>query len=151
MIALIQRVSTAKVTIAGKLYSEIGAGMLILLGVAESDEIKDAEWLASKVAKLRIFSDEDGKMNLDVASVNGEIMVVSQFTLLADPSKGNRPGYSLAARPEKAIPLYESFVSMLSEINGKKVETGLFGADMQVMLCNDGPVTLALDSRIHMK
>lgn len=151
MIALVQRVSHARLEIGGKLHSSIGRGMLVLLGVAQNDQEKDAEWLARKVAGLRIFSDEQGKMNLDISSIQGELMVVSQFTLLADPSQGNRPSYIRAARPELAVPLYEQFNSLLESQLGKPVQTGVFAADMQITLCNDGPVTIYLNSEMHGK
>jgi D-tyrosyl-tRNA(Tyr) deacylase len=149
MIALVQRVQNAVIEIDGKEHAAIGKGILVLLGVAENDGEKEAEWLARKVTGLRIFSDENGKMNLDLAAVQGEIMVVSQFTLLADPSQGNRPSYMLAARPEKAIPLYKKFNSLLEGLTGKPVLTGVFAADMQISLCNDGPVTIYLNTEMH--
>jgi len=151
MIALIQRVRHTALKIEGKLYSNIGPGMLVLLGISTSDSEKEAEWLASKIASLRIFSDENGKMNLDVKVCGGEIMVVSQFTLLADASHGNRPSYINAARPETAIPLYEHFIFCMEKSLGKPVKTGVFGADMQIDLCNDGPVTISLDTEFLMK
>jgi D-tyrosyl-tRNA(Tyr) deacylase len=151
MIALIQRVRHTALKIEGKLYSNIGPGMLVLLGISTSDSEKEAEWLASKIASLRIFSDENGKMNLDVKVCGGDIMVVSQFTLLADASHGNRPSYINAARPETAIPLYEHFIFCMEKSLGKPVKTGVFGADMQIDLCNDGPVTISLDTEFLMK
>jgi D-tyrosyl-tRNA(Tyr) deacylase len=151
MIALIQRVRFARLSIANYLHAEIQQGFLVLLGVSDLDEEKQAIWLASKVAGLRIFSDQDGKMNLDLAQVNGEIMVVSQFTLLADAAQGNRPSYIKAARPEKAIPLYECFIKAIETKLDKEVKTGVFGADMQIELCNDGPVTIWLDTDQIMK
>ena len=151
MIALIQRVRHTALKIEGKLYSNIGPGMLVLLGISTSDSEKEAEWLASKIALLRIFSDENGKMNLDVKVCGGDIMVVSQFTLLADASHGNRPSYINAARPETAIPLYEHFIFCMEKSLGKPVKTGVFGADMQIDLCNDGPVTISLDTEFLMK
>ncbi len=151
MIALIQRVGFARLSIENKLHSAIGPGMLLLLGISVTDEEKQAAWLAKKVAGLRIFSDPDGKMNLDLQSTGGEIMVVSQFTLLADAAQGNRPSYTRAARPEKAIPLYESFLKQLGAATGKEIKTGVFGADMQIELCNDGPVTIHLNTELLMK
>ena len=151
MIALIQRVRYSKLQIEGKVYSSIGPGLLVLLGISTTDGKQEAEWLASKIASLRIFSDENGKMNLDVKANEGEIMVVSQFTLLADASHGNRPSYMNAARPEVAIPLYTHFLSCIEQSSGMKVKTGVFGADMQIELCNDGPVTISLDTEILMK
>jgi len=146
MRAVIQRVKEASVKINGEITGQIGPGMLILLGIATDDEQGDAAWLARKILAMRIFSDEAGLMNLDLAAIGGEILVVSQFTLLADYKKGNRPSYIAAARPEKAIPLYEYFLAQLTEISGKAPQTGTFGADMQVALINDGPVTIIMDS-----
>ena len=151
MIALIQRVRYSRLSIDSELHSAIGPGLLILLGVSTEDEDRQARWLASKIAGLRIFSDQDGKMNLDVKAAGGELMVVSQFTLLADASQGNRPSYTAAARPERAIPLYEAFVQYLGEASGKEIKTGVFGADMQIELCNDGPVTIHLNTALLMK
>jgi D-tyrosyl-tRNA(Tyr) deacylase len=146
MIAVIQRVKFARVTIENQNFSEIGHGLLVLLGVSDSDLPKDSTKLSVKIPKLRIFSDFDGKMNLSVLDVGGEILVVSQFTLLADASQGNRPSYIKAARPEVATPLYQQFCKEM-EINTKKeVKTGMFGADMKIELLNDGPVTIILDS-----
>ena len=146
MIAVIQRVKFARVTIENQSFTEIRNGLLVLLGVSESDLPKDSTKLSVKIPKLRIFSDFDGKMNLSVLDVGGEILVVSQFTLLADASQGNRPSYINAARPEVATPLYQQFCKEL-EINTKKeVKTGVFGADMKIELLNDGPVTIILDS-----
>lgn len=151
MIALIQRVSYSRLSIQNEPFSSIGKGMLILLGIAATDEKKEAEWLAAKTASIRIFSDLQGKMNLDIQSAGGDIMVVSQFTLLADAAQGNRPSYIRAARPEAAIPLYEHFISCIGKNTGKSVKTGLFGADMQIELCNDGPVSIWLDTEKLMK
>ena len=146
MIAVIQRVKFARVTIENQNFSEIGHGLLVLLGVSDSDLPKDSTKLSVKIPKLRIFSDFDGKMNLSVLDVGGEILVVSQFTLLADASQGNRPSYIKAARPEVATSLYQQFCKEM-EINTKKeVKTGIFGADMKIELLNDGPVTIILDS-----
>lgn len=144
---LVQRVSQASVTINGCVTASIGKGMLILLGIAANDKEKDADYLCAKVSTLRIFNDEAGKMNLNLAAVNGSFLVVSQFTLFADWAKGNRPSYTDAARPEKAMPLYEYFIKKLREISNTEVKTGTFGADMKVNLLNDGPVTLMLESR----
>ena len=147
MIAVIQRVKFARVTIENQNFSEIGHGLLVLLGVSDSDLPKDSTKLSVKIPKLRIFSDFDGKMNLSVLDVGGEILVVSQFTLLADASQGNRPSYIKAARPEVATPLYQQFCKEM-EINTKKeVKTGMFGADMKIELLNDGPVTIIIDSK----
>lgn len=144
---LIQRVSEASLKIEGQLYSSIGQGLLVLLGIEDEDSNEDIEWLVQKLIKLRLFDDEDGVMNLSVENIGGEIMVVSQFTLHALTKKGNRPSYIRAARPEKAIPLYEKFVSCTSEALGRSVSTGVFGADMQINLINDGPVTIWIDSK----
>lgn len=147
MRAVIQRVSEASVRIEGSVKGAIGRGMLVLLGVAPEDTQEDVQWLAGKVARMRIFSDANGLMNLGLEDVGGEVLVVSQFTLFASTKKGNRPGYSAAALPAVAIPLYESFVKILSGLLGKAVPTGEFGADMQIGLINDGPVTILIDSR----
>ncbi len=143
---VVQRVSEASVKVEGKSAGEIGGGLLVLVGIEDSDEEKDAEWLASRILNLRIFSDEDGKMNRSVLDVNGEILCISQFTLLADYRKGNRPSFIRAARPDKAVPLFEFFKSELSK-SSVKVESGIFGADMKVSLLNDGPVTIVMDSK----
>jgi D-tyrosyl-tRNA(Tyr) deacylase len=142
-----QRVSRASVTIGGKLKSEIGLGMMILLGIEEADNEEDVDWLCAKLTKLRIFSDENEAMNLDINQVEGSFLVVSQFTLHALTKKGNRPSFIRAARPEQAIPLYELFLNRLAEISGRKVLSGEFGALMEVELINDGPVTILMDSK----
>ena len=147
MRSVIQRVSTASVTIDGELTAQVGPGMLILLGIDADDTAADADWLARKIPGLRIFSDAAGLMNLDLAAISGDVLVVSQFTLLADYKKGNRPSYIRAARPETAIPLYEYFNARLSAHLGRPVQTGTFGADMKVLLVNDGPVTIVMDSQ----
>ena len=134
-------------TIAGKVKSAIGLGMMILLGIEEADNEEDVEWLCGKLSKLRIFSDEQDAMNLDINQVEGSFLVVSQFTLHAMTKKGNRPSFIRAARPEKAIPLYELFVKRLHEVSGREVLTGEFGAMMDVELVNDGPVTIIMDSK----
>lgn len=147
MIAVIQRVKQASVTINNTLKSSISEGLLVLLGIAHEDTQEDSDWLTKKIINLRIFSDAEGKMNLSLKDINGELLVVSQFTLHASTKKGNRPSFIEAARPEKAIPMYEQFVQ-LSEVElGKKVQTGEFGADMQVQLLNDGPVTIIIDTK----
>ncbi len=147
MIAVIQRASSAQLHIDGKLHASIGQGFVILLGIHVDDSSEDVTYLAGKIHGLRIFSDEEGKMNLALAQVNGEILLVSQFTLHADTRKGNRPSYLAAARPEHAIPLYEEMIQRLSAFMGSPIKTGVFGADMQVSLCNDGPVTIIIDSK----
>jgi len=147
MRTVIQRVTSASVTINGKIYSSIETGLLILLGIETTDSIDDAEKLASKVAKLRIFSDEGGLMNLSGSEINCDYLVISQFTLHADTKKGNRPSYIKAARPEQAIPLYEKFIELLKKESGKEIKTGVFGADMEVELVNDGPVTIIIDTK----
>ncbi len=147
MKAVIQRVRSASVSIGTELVSTIQTGMLILLGVHVDDQPEDLDWLVSKVAKLRIFPDGEGVMNCSVTEAGGEVIVVSQFTLYASTKKGNRPSYILAARPELAIPMYEQFVSKLKQEAGVAVFTGEFGADMQVSLVNDGPVTILIDSK----
>src|SRR5690554_2046944 len=147
MRVVIQRVSEAKVIIEQKQVAQIQAGLLILLGIETEDIQDDVNWLVSKIANLRIFNDKAGVMNLSVKDTAGEVVVVSQFTLHASTKKGNRPSYIHAARPEKAIPLYENFVSALETELGIKVQTGTFGADMKVALVNDSPVTIIIDSK----
>lgn len=147
MRAVIQRVSFASVKIEGDIKGQIGPGLLILLGIEEADNSEDVTWLARKICGLRVFSDENGKMNLDLSGINGELLVVSQFTLHASTKKGTRPSFIKAARPEQAIPLYESFISECENLTSKKVETGEFGAMMDVELLNDGPVTILIDSQ----
>ena len=147
MRTVIQRVSEASVTIEGKKVSNIGPGLLVLLGIEDGDGQEDIDWLCKKISQLRIFSDGAGKMNHSVRDIGGEMIVVSQFTLHASTKKGNRPGYTRAARPEVAIPLYEAFVEKLREVSGLPVGTGEFGADMKVRLLNDGPVTILMDTK----
>jgi D-tyrosyl-tRNA(Tyr) deacylase len=147
MRAVIQRVKEASVTIGGKVKSSIGNGLMILLGIEEADTQEDINWLAGKISRLRIFEDDNEVMNLSVQDVNGEVMVVSQFTLHASTKKGNRPSYIKAARPETAIPLYESFVKELESLLDKPVATGEFGAEMDVSLINSGPVTIIIDTK----
>lgn len=144
---VIQRVAEASVTIDGKLYSSVAQGIMVLVGVETGDCEADADFLAAKTASLRIFPDAAGVMNLSLLETGGDVLAVSQFTLLADARRGNRPSYIRAARPEEAVPLYERYVSRLSEALGREVRTGVFGADMQVALVNDGPVTIILESR----
>ena len=143
----IQRVTTASVTVEHRVVSEISNGLLLFLGIEEADTEEDIKWLSKKVANLRIFNDAQGVMNLSLLQVNGEALVISQFTLHASTKKGNRPSYIKAARPEVAVPLYEQFVSQLEKDLGKKVGTGIFGADMKVALLNDGPVTIQIDTK----
>lgn len=147
MKVVIQRVSSASVTIDTKIVADIQKGLLILVGIEDSDNQEDINWLATKIANIRIFGDENDVMNLSVKDIDGDIIVVSQFTLHAATKKGNRPSYIKASKPEIAIPLYENFVSHLQKELGKKVQTGIFGADMKVLLLNDGPVTITIDSK----
>ncbi len=147
MRAVIQRVTRASVSIESKLKAEIGHGLLVLLGVEESDAETDAFWLAGKIVRMRIFNDSSGVMNLSVLETGGSIMVISQFTLHASTKKGNRPSYIRAARPETAIPLYDCFIARLAELLGREVKSGEFGAMMQIELVNEGPVTIIVDSR----
>ena len=142
-----QRVTHASVTIEKRMKSEIGNGMLILLGIEDADNEEDVDWLCNKLSKMRIFGDENDAMNLDINQVGGSFLVVSQFTLHAMTKKGNRPSFIRAARPEKAIPLYELFLKRLAEISGREVQSGEFGAMMEVALVNDGPVTILMDSK----
>ena len=147
MIALIQKVSEASVKINGIIKGEIKAGFAVLLGVTHTDTQEDVEWLSKKIVGMRIFLDEEGRMNLDLNSVNGNILLISQFTLYSSTKKGNRPSFMEAARPEIAIPLYEKMILRLEKYLGKPIQTGEFGADMKVSLINDGPVTIILDSK----
>lgn len=142
-----QRVSRASVTIDGEIKSHIGKGIMVLLGIEEADNQDDVEYLCQKLTKLRVFADDNNAMNLDVNQVEGDFLVVSQFTLHAMTKKGNRPSFIKAARPEHAIPLYELFLKRLAEVSQRKVECGEFGADMQVELINDGPVTIIMDTK----
>jgi D-tyrosyl-tRNA(Tyr) deacylase len=147
MKAVIQRVAEASVTVNDSVVSQIDSGLLILLGIEVGDTMDELNWLVQKVSNLRVFEDEEGVMNRSVLDSGGEMIVVSQFTLLAQTKKGNRPSYIKAARPEEANPLYETFVRAMSQILGKPVGKGVFGADMKVRLLNDGPVTLVIDTR----
>jgi D-tyrosyl-tRNA(Tyr) deacylase len=147
MIAIIQRVSEASVKIEGKINGEISIGFMVLLGITHTDTHEDVEWLAKKIVGMRIFSDTEGKMNLDLEAVGGNILLISQFTLHASTKKGNRPSFIEAARPEIAIPLYKKMITQLENLLGKTIQTGEFGADMKVSLVNDGPVTIILDSK----
>lgn len=144
---VVQRVKRASVTIDGKVCSSIGGGLLVFAGVEDADMFEDVDWLASKVVNLRVFDDNNGVMNLSSIETGSEIMVVSQFTLHASVRKGNRPSYIRAARPEKAIPLYESLIARIRELTGRDPATGVFGAMMDIELVNDGPVTIIIDSR----
>jgi D-aminoacyl-tRNA deacylase len=147
MIAVIQRVSSASVTIEGEVHGEIKTGFLILLGITHEDNFEDIEWLGKKIVALRVFGDEQGKMNLDLKTVDGDILLISQFTLHASTKKGNRPSFIEAARPEVAIPLYEKMIRFLEAELGKPIARGQFAADMKVQLLNDGPVTIIIDSK----
>jgi len=147
MRAVIQRVTGASVNIDGKLKAKIGKGLLVLAGFEETDNREDIEWLSNKIAQLRIFNDSNGIMNLSVMDISGQLLIVSQFTLHAKTKKGNRPSYIRAAPPEIAIPLYNMFVEKMAEVSGKRIETGEFGAMMQVESVNDGPVTIIIDTK----
>ena len=147
MKVVIQRVAQASVTIDNNVVADIQEGLLVLVGIEDVDNQEDSNWLASKIANLRIFGDQNHMMNLSVKDIDGDIIVVSQFTLHASTKKGNRPSYLKASKPEVAIPLYENFVLQLEKELAKKVQTGVFGADMKVLLLNDGPVTIVIDSK----
>ena len=146
MKAVIQRVSEASVKVHGEIVGKISDGLLLLIGIDEEDEKADADWLVQKILNLRIFGDEDGKLNLSVLDITGEILCISQFTLIADYKKGNRPSFIKAAKPDKAIPLFDYFKTEIAQSN-LKIESGIFGADMKVSLLNDGPVTIVMDSK----
>ena len=146
MKAVIQRVSEASVKVPGEIVGKISDGLLLLIGIDEEDEKTDVDWLVQKILNLRIFGDEDGKLNLSVLDIAGEILCISQFTLIADYKKGNRPSFIKAAKPDKAIPLFEYFKTEIAKSN-LKIESGIFGADMKVSLLNDGPVTIVMDSK----
>ena len=147
MRAVIQRVSFASVKVDDEIICQIGPGLLILLGIEDADDGNDVAWLAKKITSLRIFSDSEGKMNLDLKETNGGLLVVSQFTLHASTKKGTRPSFIKAARPDKAFPLYESFIYECESLTNRKVETGMFGATMDVELLNDGPITINIDTK----
>lgn len=147
MKAVMQRVSQASVTIGNEKVAAIGHGLLVLIGIEDADAQEDIDWLTAKIVQLRIFNDENGVMNHSVKDVNGDVIVVSQFTLHASTKKGNRPSYIKASKPDIAIPLYEAFVNSMEKSIGKKVQTGQFGADMKVSLVNDGPVTIIIDTK----
>lgn len=144
---VIQRVSQASVTVDNQIIGQISSGLLVLLGIETADSEEDVDWLIQKTLQMRIFSDEEGKMNYSLQDIHGELLVVSQFTLHASTKKGNRPSFIAAARPEQAIPLYESFIQKAEVALGKSVQAGSFGADMKVSLLNDGPVTIIIDSK----
>ena len=145
---VIQRVSQASVTIGGQLHSEIGPGMMVLVGVREDDSLDDVKWLAAKTAALRIYDDDNGVMNRSIIDVEGEVLAVSQFTLNASTRKGNRPSYIHAAGHDLAVPLYEAYCEQVQQLVGREVKRGVVGADMQVALINDGPVTIIIDSKL---
>jgi D-tyrosyl-tRNA(Tyr) deacylase len=147
MRVVIQRVSRANIHIHGRLHANIGKGLLILLGIETEDDLSDVDYLCKKIGDLRIFSDDEGKMNLSLKDIQGDCLLVSQFTLFANTAKGNRPSFIQAARPEQAIPLYKACIQQLSEHLERTIQTGEFGADMQIELINDGPVTILIDSK----
>lgn len=147
MISVVQRVTSASVEIENKIHGEIKHGLLLLLGIEEADGPEDIEWLASKIVNLRIFNDEAGVMNVSLKERGGDILLISQFTLHASVKKGNRPSYIRAARPEIAVPLYEAFIQVTESVLGRRIATGVFGADMKVSLVNDGPVTIIIDTK----
>lgn len=147
MRAVIQRVTHASCTVAGEVTGKIDLGFLVLLGIEDADTDDDLQWLAQKICSLRVFGDENGLMNKALADVDGNILLISQFTLFAQTKKGNRPSFIKAARPDKAIPMYEKMIDALKAITGKKIATGIFGADMKVSLTNDGPVTIIIDTK----
>lgn len=147
MRAVIQRVTQASCTVDGNITGAIENGFLVLLGIEDADTQEDLEWLAQKIANMRVFSDENGLMNKALADIDGNILLISQFTLFAATKKGNRPGFTRAARPDKAIPLYEEMISQLGKLIGKEIKCGIFGADMKISLLNDGPVTILIDTK----
>lgn len=147
MRAVLQRVTQASCTVNGEITGAIETGFLVLLGIEDADTLEDLDWLAQKIIGMRVFGDENGMMNKALANVSGDILLISQFTLFAATKKGNRPGFTRAARPDVAIPLYEKMIEKLSALLGKKVKTGIFGADMKIALLNDGPVTILIDTK----
>lgn len=147
MRAVLQRVTEASCKVDGKVTGEIGTGFLVLLGIEDADTDEDLDWLAQKIANMRVFSDENGLMNKALADIDGNILLISQFTLFASTKKGNRPGFTRAARPDKAVPLYEAMIKKLSVLLGKEVQCGIFGADMKISLVNDGPTTIIVDTK----
>ncbi|GAA4208542.1 D-aminoacyl-tRNA deacylase [Pedobacter jeongneungensis] len=147
MRAVLQRVTQASCTIDGEITGAIEGGFLVLLGIEDADTMEDLDWLAQKIIGMRVFGDENGMMNKALADVGGDILLISQFTLFASTKKGNRPGFTRAARSDVAIPLYEKMIEKLSALSGKKIKTGIFGADMKITLLNDGPVTILIDTK----
>jgi len=147
MRAILQRVSEASCKVDGHITGEIKTGFLVLLGIEDADTLEDTQWLAQKITGMRVFGDENGLMNKALADVDGRILLISQFTLFAQTKKGNRPSFIRAARPDKAIPLYEQMISLLNELTGHTTATGIFGADMKISLVNDGPVTIVMDTK----
>jgi len=147
MRAVIQRVTSASCKVDDQITGSINLGFLVLLGIEDADTMEDLEWLAGKIVNMRVFGDEEGLMNKALADIDGSILLISQFTLFAATKKGNRPGFTRAARPEKAVPLYEAMISQLSSLLNKPIQTGIFGADMKVGLVNDGPVTILIDTK----
>ena len=147
MRAVIQRVSSASVSISGNRCGEIGNGLVLFLGIESEDSHEDVKWLSKKISQLRIFSDENGLMNKSIMQVGGKVLLISQFTLFAKTQKGNRPSFIKAAKPEVAIPLYQDFIRQIADDTNTKIQTGKFGADMQIQLCNDGPVTILIDTK----
>ncbi|MGN7989087.1 D-aminoacyl-tRNA deacylase [Pedobacter sp. 22226] len=147
MRAVLQRVTQASCTVDGEITGAIEGGFLVLLGIEDADTMEDLDWLAQKIIGMRVFGDENGMMNKALADVGGDILLISQFTLFASTKKGNRPGFTRAARPDVAIPLYEKMIEKLSALSGKKIKTGIFGADMKIALLNDGPVTILIDTK----
>lgn len=147
MRAVIQRVTSASCKVENKTTGSVELGFLVLLGIEDADTLEDMEWLAGKIVNMRVFSDAEGLMNKALADVNGNILLISQFTLFAATKKGNRPGFTRAARPDKAVPLYEAMINQLSSLLNKPIQTGIFGADMKVSLVNDGPVTIVIDTK----
>ncbi|MET3501595.1 D-tyrosyl-tRNA(Tyr) deacylase [Mucilaginibacter rubeus] len=147
MRAVLQRVTQARCTVDGNITGEIAAGFLVLLGVEDADATEDLQWLANKIVGMRVFGDENGLMNKALADIDGNILLISQFTLFAQTKKGNRPSFLRAAKPDKAIPMYEQMVQTLETLTGKKIATGIFGADMKISLLNDGPVTIIMDTK----
>lgn len=147
MRTVIQRVTEASCKVEGKITGTINHGFLVLLGIEDADTQEDLEWLAQKIVNMRVFGDADGLMNKALADIDGNILLISQFTLFASTKKGNRPGFTRAARPDKAIPLYETMIKQLSSLLNKEIQTGIFGADMKISLVNDGPVTITIDTK----